>query len=115
MERELTQESQKAHSSRTQTVEKTRVLYFVGQDRVHLDSVDGVGDFLELEVVLLLGQDCADGQSIAAELMHRLGIRCTDLRSTAHADMLGDSWNIVLPRVDLFQSQRRTLSTADTT
>lgn len=72
----------------TQTVVKTRVLYLVGQTRVHLDSVDGLGDFLELEVVLRPGQEVADGQAVAADLMERLGIRDVDLCSTAYADML---------------------------
>jgi len=58
----------------THTAEKTRVLYLVGQTRVHLDSVDGLGDFLELEGVLRPGQNSAEGQAIAADLMQRLGI-----------------------------------------
>ena len=75
----------------TQTVVKTRVLYLVGQTRVHLDSVDGLGDFLELEVVLRPGQDAAQGEAIAADLMDRLGIRDEDLCTTAYADMLSAS------------------------
>jgi predicted adenylyl cyclase CyaB len=71
-----------------QTVVKTRLLYLVGQTRVHLDSVDGLGNFLELEVVLRPGQDVAQGEAIAADLMGRLGIRDEDLCSTAYADML---------------------------
>lgn len=74
----------------TQTVVKTRVLYLVGQTRVHLDSVDGLGDFLELEVVLRPGQGIAEGQAIAADLMDRLGIQDADLCSTAYADMLSE-------------------------
>ena len=72
----------------TQTVVKTLVLYLVGQTRVHLDSVDRLGDFLELEAVLRPGQDVAQGQAIAADLMGRLGIRDEDLCSTAYAGML---------------------------
>ena len=50
--------------------------------------LEGLGDFLELEVVLRPGQDSAEGQAIAADLMRRLGIRDNDLCSTAYADML---------------------------
>jgi len=71
-----------------QTVVKTRVLYLVGQTRVHLDAVDGLGDFLELEVVLRPGQPESQGRAIAADLMGRLGIGDDDLCSTAYADML---------------------------
>ena len=72
----------------TQTVVKTRLLYLVGHTRVHLDSVDGLGDFLELEVVLQPGQEVAQGQAIATDLMGRLGIRDDHLCSTAYVDML---------------------------
>ena len=72
----------------TKVVEKTRVLYLVDQTRVHLDSVVGLGDFLELEVVLRPDQSPAEGHAIAADLMRRLEIRDTDLLATAYADML---------------------------
>jgi len=75
----------------TQVVEKTRVLYLVDQTRVHLDSVVGLGDFLELEVVLRPNQSPAEGHAIAADLMRRLEIRDTDLLAIAYADMLENS------------------------
>ena len=31
-------------------VKKNRTLYMVGQTRVHVDQVEGLGDFMELEV-----------------------------------------------------------------
>ncbi len=46
-------------------VKKTRYLYLVGQTRVHLDDVEGLGQFMELEVVMEDGQSDAEGQEIA--------------------------------------------------
>jgi predicted adenylyl cyclase CyaB len=69
-------------------VRKKRYLYLVGQTRLHLDEVDGLGQFLELEVVLRPGQTDAEGQAIAAELMARLGIAEVDLIKGAYMDML---------------------------
>ncbi|CAL4126381.1 unnamed protein product [Meganyctiphanes norvegica] len=35
-------------------VRKVRTLYMVGQTRVHVDAVEGLGDFMELEVINVL-------------------------------------------------------------
>ena len=75
----------------TVVVEKTRVLYLIDQTRVHLDTVAGLGTFLELEVVLRPEQSSAEGHKIAVDLMRRLGIRESDSVATAYADMLTDS------------------------
>jgi predicted adenylyl cyclase CyaB len=69
-------------------VRKTRYLYLIGQTRVHLDEVDGLGHFMELEVVLRPDQSDADGQAVAAELMTRLGVAPEDLLEGAYMDML---------------------------
>ena len=69
-------------------VRKTRYLYLVGQTRVHLDDVEGLGQFLELEVVMEDGQSDAEGQAIAEELMASLGVERSDLLESAYMDML---------------------------
>lgn len=69
------------------TVTKVRTLYLVGRTRVHLDAVDGLGDFLELEVVLDTPGDAAAGQRIADELLRRFGIAPADLISGAYVDL----------------------------
>lgn len=69
-------------------VRKTRYLYQVGQTRVHLDDVEGLGQFLELEVVMQEGQNDAQGQAVAEELMARLGVEKTDLLEGAYMDLL---------------------------
>jgi predicted adenylyl cyclase CyaB len=70
------------------TVRKTRCLYIIGQTRVHLDEVEGLGQFVELEVVMAAGQSDAQGQVIAEDLMRKLGIRPGDLLEGAYMDML---------------------------
>jgi len=72
----------------TQVVEKTRTVCLVGQTRIHLDEVVGLGSFVELEVVLHDGQPESEGHRIAAELLARLGIAATDLLTRAYAEML---------------------------
>lgn len=69
-------------------VRKTRYLYLIGQTRVHLDEVEGLGPFMELEVVLEEGQDDAEGQRIAEELMSALGVERGDLIDGAYMDLL---------------------------
>lgn len=69
-------------------VRKRRTFYRVGQTRVHLDRVEGLGDFVELEVVLGDGQDAGEGAAIARELMLRLGISEDRLLKTAYIDMM---------------------------
>lgn len=69
-------------------VRKTRYLYMVGQTRVHLDDVEGLGQFMELEVVLRDGQSDDEGQAVANDLMKKLGIEPTDLIEGAYMDLL---------------------------
>ena len=72
-------------------VEKVRHLYMVGQTRVHLDEVKGLGHFLELEVVLRPGQSDGEGHRIAEELISQLGIERRDLLESAYMDLLEQS------------------------
>jgi predicted adenylyl cyclase CyaB len=69
-------------------VRKTRYLYIVGQTRVHLDNVEGLGQFMELEVVMQTGQSDAEGQVIAEGLMTSLGVEISDLLEGAYLDLL---------------------------
>lgn len=69
-------------------VRKRRVLYLIGSTRVHLDQVEGLGEHVELEVVLSEGQTVESGQKVAADLMSRLGICQDDLIEGAYIDLL---------------------------
>jgi predicted adenylyl cyclase CyaB len=69
-------------------VEKKRELFMVGRTRVHLDEVQGLGSYLELEVVLAEGESEAEGQAEARELLARLGIASSQLVREAYVDLL---------------------------
>lgn len=70
------------------SVRKQRRLVLVGRTRVHLDHVEGLGDYLELEVVLQDGEPECDGADEAEALLTRLGIAAGDLVQGAYLDLL---------------------------
>ncbi len=69
-------------------VTKRRHLYRVGPTRIHVDEVEGLGTFMELEVVLSEGQTAQYGARIAENLMAQLGIEEADLICGAYIDLL---------------------------
>lgn len=69
-------------------VRKERWLYWIGNTRIHLDQVEGLGSFLEFEVVLTDGQSIQEGQDIAAGLMEQLDVAGSDLIDAAYIDLL---------------------------
>lgn len=74
----------------TGRVRKHRTLYLVGRTRVHLDQVEGLGHFLELEVVLSDGESSQAGVEIAHHLMRQLGVESAQLIEEAYVDLLGE-------------------------
>ncbi len=67
---------------------KHRTLFLVGRTRVHLDRVERLGDFLELEVVLEEDEPSERGVREAHALMMRLGVDPAQLVEDAYVDML---------------------------
>jgi adenylate cyclase len=69
-------------------VRKHRRLYLAGRTRIHLDEVEGLGAFLELEVVLADDEPVEAGMAEALALMARLGVDSTALVEGAYLDLL---------------------------
>lgn len=69
-------------------VRKARYYFQSGPTRIHLDEVEGLGRFLELEVALEDGQAEDVGIAIADEWMARLGVKRADLVEEAYVDLL---------------------------
>ena len=71
-------------------VRKSRYLYLVGRTRIHIDKVEDLGNFLELEVVLEDGEPPHIGENEALKLMEKLGLNQGSLVEGAYADLLAD-------------------------
>src|SRR3982751_4248152 len=69
-------------------IRKYRTLFLVGRTRVHLDRVEDLGHFLELEVMLVDDESPESGIREAGELMDRLGIQPAQLIDGAYLDLL---------------------------
>jgi predicted adenylyl cyclase CyaB len=70
------------------TVEKVRSLYIVGQTRIHVDQVKGLGSFLEIEVVMKEKQSDTECLHIAQTLAKEFGIMENHLIHVAYVDLL---------------------------
>ncbi|MGE8628330.1 class IV adenylate cyclase [Achromobacter denitrificans] len=70
-------------------IRKQRLLFMAGRTRIHLDRVEGLGEFLELEVVLRDGETLEAGMEEARSLMAALGVAPEQLLSGAYVDLLG--------------------------
>ncbi|SRR6056297_296307 len=69
-------------------VRKQRRVIMIGRTRVHLDRVEGLGDFMELEVVLDADESSDSGMQEAEALIDSLGIAPDDLIEGAYIDLL---------------------------
>jgi adenylate cyclase class IV len=69
-------------------VRKRRILFLAGRTRIHLDRVEGLGDFLELEVVLKPEESTEAGAAIANALLEKLGVSPRQLVDKAYVDLL---------------------------
>jgi predicted adenylyl cyclase CyaB len=75
-------------------VRKQRTLFLSGRTRIHLDRVEGLGEFLELEVVMGDADDAAaagPAEAEAFELMDKLGVGREQLVDVAYVDLLAAS------------------------
>jgi len=68
-------------------VTKTRHLLWYGRTRIHLDQVEGLGDFLELEVVLADGENTATGAGEAERILTELSLAGARRLPGSYADL----------------------------
>jgi adenylate cyclase class IV len=69
-------------------VRKQRTLYMAGDTRIHIDSVEGLGHFVELEAVLGPGQTSVQAYEVVRSLMDQLEVREANLVDVAYIDLL---------------------------
>ena len=75
-------------------VVKKRRLVLIGQTRVHIDDVVGLGSYIELEVVMRENQTQKEGQQIAEKIMEQLNVPLKNLVAPAYVDLLLQHSNI---------------------
>lgn len=75
------------------TVKKRRTLYLIpmkngGSIRIHLDQVEGLGDFVEVEALAHAAEFAAAAEAEAHDLLRAFHIAENDLMSGSYADLL---------------------------
>lgn len=72
----------------TGVVRKRRTLFLAGSTRIHLDEVEGLGEFVEIEAVLGDGESFSEGKSRLDVVASALGIESDDLIDVAYVDLI---------------------------
>lgn len=73
-------------------VDKTREIYFVGNVKIHLDRVEGLGTFVEVEAIA--DADHASEHVLRGQcerFLDAFGLRDTDLVAVSYSDLLLDT------------------------
>jgi homotetrameric cytidine deaminase len=85
----------------TVVVAKRRRLFIWENVRIHLDDVDGLGTFLELEAVVAQdGSDLDDARAKVARLREALAIEDGSLVAASYSDLLLDGPQVLLRAAD---------------
>jgi len=71
-------------------VRKRREVYHVAGTRVHMDTVEGLGEFIELEALLTTDESHEAGHARVREISEALGICDEDLIDRAYVDLLSE-------------------------
>ena len=74
-----------------QTVRKVREVFLYHNVRIHLDHVENLGDFLELESVVSGDVTESTARQRLDELVARFSIQKEDLKARAYADLLSEA------------------------
>lgn len=69
-------------------VKKERTVFLYRSARIHLDRVDGLGDFIEFEVVMDEGAPDEEGEAFARELVEKFSIGEGDLVEKSYCDLM---------------------------
>ena len=69
-------------------VRKRRELWLLDNVRIHLDTVDGLGSFLELEAVVDAAHDEARCRARVHELLPAFGVAEADCVRASYSDLL---------------------------
>ena len=69
-------------------VEKARHLYVFGSTRIHIDYVEGLGDFIEFEYLVGEKAPEAKGHEVIADLRDEFDINDEDLIAGSYSDLI---------------------------
>lgn len=72
-------------------VQKRRTLYIDGTNRIHLDQVEKLGDFIEFEAVLRPDEPLESGHERIQKLRRLFNIKDADLIAVSYIDLILDT------------------------